>query len=101
MRGHVYRIEDPDYGTLHCLCVSTERGTDSPDSFLAVRVTVTRQPRDFPGWVRLGSGDPVPGYAATDDLDRVEYDELAEDLGEISMETQLGVNQALRRMLGL
>lgn len=101
IRAHVYRMQDPEYGTLHCLCISTERGYLNPDSFLAVRVAVTRDRHDFPGWIRMSAGDPVTGYAATDDLDRVDYDELAEDLGQITMETEYKVKQAIRRMLDL
>lgn len=100
-RGHVYRIQDPDYGTLHCLCVSAGRGYTNPDSFQAVRIAVTRERHEFPGWIRMNSGDPIPGYAATDDLDRIDYDELAEDLGEVTMETMDAVRRALRRELEL
>lgn len=95
--GHAYRIQDPDYGTLFCLCVSTSRGYMQPDSFLAVRIAVTRDRHDFPGWIRMDSGAPMTGYVATDDLDRVEYTELAEDLGEVGFDTVRDVIRTIKR----
>lgn len=99
-RGHVYRMDDPSYGTLFCLSVSVPR-LELDDTCTAVRVSVTSERRDFPGWVRLGSGDPGFGYVVTQDIDRVDYEELAEDLGELSMETMLKVERALKTVLGL
>jgi mRNA interferase MazF len=92
---------DQEYGTLHCLVISTLPAHDTDDSALAVRITMTTKAHSFPGWVRLSSGDPVGGYAVTHDLDRVDPDELKEDLGEISLDTLVKVRQALKHMLGL
>ena len=101
IRGHIYRMYDPDYGTLHCLVISSEQVHGTEGSSLALRVTVTSQRYNFPYWVRLSSGDPCPGYAIAYDLDRVDHDELKEDLGELSAPTMLLVDQALRRHLSL
>jgi mRNA-degrading endonuclease toxin of MazEF toxin-antitoxin module len=100
-RGHVYRMNDPEYGTLYCLAVSVMGAYEDDDSILAVRVTVTSQAHRFPGWVRMSSGDPCTGYVVTHDLDRVDIDELATDCGPLSVETMLDVEKALRRMLGI
>jgi mRNA-degrading endonuclease toxin of MazEF toxin-antitoxin module len=90
-----------DYGTLHCLLVSTVPVCEGDMSCLAVRVSVTREPRRFPYWVRLGSGDPGFGYVVVHDLDRVEAEELKEDLGELSTESMFEVERALKSILGL
>lgn len=100
-RGNVYRMEDPEYGRLHCLAIAVQSVPGMGDSFLALRVTVTGQRLDFPGWVRLTSGDPCAGYAVVHDVDRVDLDELTEDLGPLSPVTLLAVEQQLKRMLGL
>lgn len=100
IRGHVFRMSDPEYGTLYCLPLSTPYA-ELRDSCLAVRVSVTHQRRDFPGWVRLGSGDPAFGYVVTQDIDGVDDDELKEDLGPLSAETMLNVERMVRRVLGL
>jgi mRNA-degrading endonuclease toxin of MazEF toxin-antitoxin module len=101
IRSHIYRMKDPEYGTLFCLCITTEHGLFNPDTFKAARVTITREIHDFPGWVRLTSGDPVSGYVDTHDFESVEYDELIEDLGEVCPETDLQVRRTLRRTLWL
>lgn len=98
-RGHVYRMFDQDYGTLHCLVISTLPAYDTDDSCLAVRITVTGTVHHFPGWVRLSSGDPVGGYAVTHDLDRADPEEMKEDLGPLSMDSMVKVEQALKRMM--
>lgn len=103
-RGHVYRMEDPDYGTLHCLAVAIPPAELNDDAFLALRVTVTRNHRlNFPNWVRMRSGDPTAGYVAVTipDLDHVACDELTEDLGPLSLETMVEVEKALKTVLGL
>lgn len=100
VRGHIYRMHDPEYGTLFCLVVSVAR-EELGDTCIAVRVSVTKERRAFPGWVRLGSGDPAFGYVITQDIDRADHEELKEDLGEVSMETMADVGRALKRMLGL
>jgi mRNA-degrading endonuclease toxin of MazEF toxin-antitoxin module len=91
---------DPEYGTLFCLIVSGTQ-VDLDNTCIAVRATGSTGRHDFPGWVRFGAGDPVAGYAVVHDLDRVDFDELKEDLGEVSQETMQNVNRALRRLLGL
>lgn len=100
VRGHVYRMHDEEYGTLFCLVLSSSYA-QLEDTCIAVRVTVTNELREFPGWVRLGSGDPAFGYVVTQDIDRVDHEELKEELGELSLETMGRVERALKRVLGL
>lgn len=101
IRGHVYRMHDPEYGTLFCLIITTEPSHLYPESCVAARVTVTPERRYFPLWVRLGPGDPTSGYVAVDDFDRVDYEELKEDIGEVTFETMTEVCKTLKRYLGL
>lgn len=101
VRGHVYRIQDDKYGKLHCLVISTVPAFEADSSCLAVRVSVTHKRHDFPGWIRLASGDPGFGYVITHDLDRVALEELQEDLGPLSLTTMYAVEHALKRMLGM
>lgn len=100
-RGHIYRMEDPEYGRLHCLAIAVQSVPGLEGSFLAVRVTLMPRRVDFSGWVRLSSGDPCGGYIVVHDLDRVEICELADDLGMISMPTLNAVERSLKWMLGL
>ncbi len=93
-------MHDEEYGTLFCLAMSTAYA-QLHESFLAVRVSVTREARDFPGWVRLHAGDPDFGYVVAHDIDRVDRDELKEDLGPLSVGTMLGVEDVVKRVLGL
>lgn len=99
-RGHLYRMHDEEYGTLFCLAVSSPFA-QLWGSFLATRVSITQETRDFPGWVRLHAGDPAFGYVVAHDVDRVDDDELKEDLGPLSAGTMLSVEHVLRRVLGL
>lgn len=100
-RGHVYRMKDPEYGTLHCLVVSTVTAGHEDRSCIAVRVAMTADRHLFPFWVRLSSGDPGCGYVDVTDLDRVDAGELVDDLGEVTDRTWHEVQQSLKRMLGL
>lgn len=100
-RGHVYRMSDPEYGTLHCLVISIASSYQGDESVLAVRVTVTGQIHRFPGWVRMTSGDPCAGYVVVGDLDRVDCEEFSQDLGPLSATTLFETEQALKKMLGL
>lgn len=100
-RGHVYRMEDPEYGRLHCLAIAVQEFPGMENSFQAIRVTVTGQRHDFPLWIRMHSGDPCAGYVVVHDLDRVDTDELTDDCGPLSSETLFSVEQALKKMLRL
>jgi mRNA-degrading endonuclease toxin of MazEF toxin-antitoxin module len=100
-RGHVYRMQGYASGPLHCLAIATSPVHPGDESFLAVRVSVTGQQLHFPYWVRLRSGDPCGGYVVVHDLDRVDLDELTEDLGPLSFESMFEVEKALKGMLGL
>lgn len=93
-------MHDEEYGTLFCLALSTVYA-QLHGSFLAVRVSVTQENRYFPGWVRLCAGDPAFGYVVAHDIDRVDHDELKEDLGPLSPGTMLGVEHVVKRVLGL
>lgn len=101
VRGHVYRMIDDEYGILHCLIVSVFPAFETDSSCLAARVTMTPRRHDFPGWVRMMSGDPGRGYVVTHDLDRVDIGELKDDRGALSADTMFQVERALKRMLGL
>jgi mRNA-degrading endonuclease toxin of MazEF toxin-antitoxin module len=94
-------MEGPEYGRLHCLAIAVQSVPGMENSFRALRVTVTGQRHDFPGWVRLTSGDPCAGYVVVHDIDRVDTDELNEELGPLSPVTMLAVEQQIKRMLGL
>lgn len=99
-RGNLYRLHDPEYGTFYCLAISAPYA-EMDGGCIAVRVSLTNEHRDFPGWVRLGTGDPAFGYVVTPDIDRVDHDELKEDLGPLSLGTMVQVDQALKKVLGL
>lgn len=99
--GHVYRLRDVGFGTLHCLAVDTKPAPDLEDSFGALRVTLATQRHSFPDWVRFTSGDPCPGYAVVYDYERVGTEEIKENLGALSLDTWIEVRVALKRRLGL
>lgn len=99
--GHIYRLEDPEYGRLHCLAVFVKEFPGLEKSFEALRVTVTSQRLDFPHWKRLSSGDPCTGYVVLYHRERVDHEEIAEDLGPLSMESWVDVRTSLRRLWGL
>jgi mRNA-degrading endonuclease toxin of MazEF toxin-antitoxin module len=94
-------MQDPEYGRLHCLAIGTSPVHPGDTSILAIRVTVTGQQLHSPYWVRLRSGDPCGGYVVVHDLDRVDLDELTEDLGPLSFESMFEVEKALKGTLGL
>ena len=100
VRGHIYRMDSED-GRLYCMVIAVHPAYEGDSSFVAVRVSVTNQHRSFPGWVRLTSGDPATGYVIVQDLDRVDLEELTDDLGKVSMSTMFEVEKALRTYLGL
>jgi mRNA-degrading endonuclease toxin of MazEF toxin-antitoxin module len=100
VRGHIYRM-DGEYGRLHCMALATHPVYEGDKSFIALRVAVTSKHHSFPGWVRMNSGDPVNGYIVVQDLDRVDREELADDLGKLSIATMFEVEKALRAHLGL
>jgi mRNA-degrading endonuclease toxin of MazEF toxin-antitoxin module len=101
-RGHIYRIvAEPDI-TLLGLVVSADFVHTGEDSCVIVLVSRDRDaPSGLPRWVRLTSGDPLSGHIVCHEINTVAQDDLQDDLGSISLETQLKVNQALKRMLGL
>ena len=49
----------------------------------------------------MSSGDPASGYIVVQDIDRVDREELTEDLGALSMSTMFEVEKALKAWLGL
>lgn len=84
------------------LVVSGNIHNEQEEDYAAVLVTADHDaPAGLPSWVRLNAGDPAFGYAVCSYVNMVHKDELREDLGEITMETQLGVDRAIRRMFAL
>lgn len=100
--GHVYRIiADSDISLLG-LVVSADFVNTTEESCNIVLVSRDRNvPSALPRWVRLSSGDPTAGHVVCHDINTVAQVYLKEDLGPITLETQLRVNQALKRTLGL
>lgn len=101
-RGHIYRIvAEPDISLLG-LVVSTDFVNTDEESCVVVLVSRDRgAPSGLPRWVRLGSGDPLSGHAVCHEISTVGQTYLKDDLGPIALETQVKVNQALTRTLGL
>lgn len=100
VRGHVYRMND-EQAPLYCMAIAVLPAQADDPGFYGLRVTVTSARHDFPGWVRLNSGDPVGGYVCCHDLSWVELEELDQDLGPVSMETMLEIEKAVRRLFGM
>lgn len=103
-RGHVYRvmIGPTAESAILCLVVSSNAHNAQESKYACVLVTSERNaPAGLPSWVRLASGDPAFGHIVCSHIDMIFPEELKEDLGSVSMETELKVNQALKRMLGL
>lgn len=100
--GHIYRITaEPDISLLG-LIVSVDPVNTTEESCNVVLVSRDRNvPSGLPRWVRMVSGDPTAGHIVCHDINTVAQDYLTEDLGSITLETQLKVNQALKRTLGL
>ncbi len=97
LRGHLYQMYGPEYGTLHCLVIGAFAGYDH---CTVMRVSVTRERHSFPFWVRLQSGDPAFGYVVCHEIYSVGLDELKEDLGELCAETRNEVKRARDLYLG-
>lgn len=100
--GHIYRIfAEPDI-TLLGLVISTGFVNTAEDSCVMVLVTRDRNaPAGLPRWVRMSSGDPTAGYIVCHDINTVAQMYLKEDLGPITLDTHLKVNEALKRTLGI
>jgi mRNA interferase MazF len=75
LRGQVYRA-NLGFGAKPWLVVSNNDRNRALSGLLAVRITTTERHADFPTWVRLDNGDPLVGYANTDDLQQLHCDEL-------------------------
>lgn len=100
-RGHVYRIAfEPDVVVLG-LVVSSDRINGAHTDYATVQITGSKLHEDTFGAVRLRSGDPAFGHVVCRDIGMVHQSELKEDLGQLSMETQVAVDKALKTVLGL
>lgn len=100
--GHIYRIiAEPDISLLG-LVISADSVNTVEDSCNIALVSRDRNvPSGLPRWVRLVSGDPTAGHVVCHDINTVAQAYLTEDLGPVTLETQLKVNQVLKRNLAL
>lgn len=98
--AHVYRICLDGDVTVLGIIVSNDRLNSTYDEYITAQVTTSKDHDGTAGSVRLKSGDPAFGYIICRDIGMVERDELREDLGPVSLETQLEMEKALRHVLG-
>jgi mRNA-degrading endonuclease toxin of MazEF toxin-antitoxin module len=100
--GHIYRILlEPDISLLG-LVISMDTANAVEDTCNVVLVSRDRNvPTGLPRWVRMVSGDPTAGHIVCHDINTVTQVYLKEDLGPITLETQLRVNQVIKRTLGV
>ena len=82
------------------IVVSNNRLNDTYDEFITAQVATSKEHDGTAGSVRLKSGDPAFGYIICRDIGMVALDELKEDLGPVSLETQVEMERALRQVLG-
>lgn len=98
--GHVYRIRlDPETVVLGVI-VSGNRLNAAFDTYITAQVATSKEHDGTIGAVRLNSGDPVFGYIICRDIGMVHDEELVEDLGPVSLETQTEMERTLRSVLG-
>lgn len=101
-RGHICRVAVAQQSTTLVLVVSMNAANTRRRRYITAAVSAERgAPDGMPDWVRLGSGDPVFGHIVCGELGMVRQDQIIEDLGEISLDTTVRVNQALKRVQGL
>lgn len=102
-RGHIYRIlRDPDSEiALLGLVVSTNAQNSQHDKCVVVQVIGRKDVPSLPSFVPLRSGDPAFGHVVVRHVGRATRSELKEDLGALSLDTMLRVEQVLRLVLGL
>lgn len=100
-RGHVYRAVIQPEATMLCLVVTNNAHNMRDEFATSALITADRDVPDLPDWVRLNAGDPAFGHIVCSHIGPMHRSELVEDLGEVSMETMLAVNSALKRLLGL
>ncbi len=102
-RGHIYRIitDFPEISLLG-LVVSVDFANTAEDTCNVVLVSRDRNvPTGLPRWVRMVSGDPTAGHVVCHDINTVAQVYLKEDLGPVTLETQIKVNQIIKRTLGV
>ena len=97
----MYRIDLEGDAILLGLVVSNNRHNEQYPQHHVVQISASKLHEGTAGAVRLGSGDPAFGYVICRDILMVRREELKEDLGELSTETLLAVERALRMVLGL
>lgn len=101
-RGHIYRVAFDTKTTVLGLVVSADWLNSQSNDYATVQVTsASTDQTGLPGSVRLNSGDPTSGWVVCRDIGMVHLDELTEDIGPISLDTEIQVNHALKRVLGL
>lgn len=101
-RGHIYRVTFDTGTTVLGLVVSADWLNIQSTDYATVQVTsASADQTGLPGSIRLGSGDPLSGWVVCRDIGMVHLDELTEDLGPVSLDTEIRVNHALKRILAL
>lgn len=101
-RGHIYRVARQNHTPILVLVTSINPANARRRRYITAAVSAERNaPDGMPDWVRLSSGDPVFGHVLCGELGMIRQDQIIEDLGEISLETTVKINQALKRTLGL
>lgn len=98
--AHIYRVCLDQDVTVLGIVVSNDRLNDTYDEFITAQVATSKEHDGTAGSVRLKSGDPAFGYIICRDIGMVALDELKEDLGPVSLETQVEMERALRQVLG-
>lgn len=99
--GHIYRVRLEQDVTVLGIIVSNNRLNATYDEYITAQVAGSKEHDGTAGSVRLKSGDPAFGYIICRDIGMVLHEELEEDLGAVSLETQVEVERALRQVLGL
>lgn len=98
--GHIYRLCLDQDVTVLGIIVSNDRLNALYDEYITAQVATSKEHDGTAGAVRLNPGDPAFGYIICRDIGMVLQEELKEDLGPVSLETRVEMEQALRRVLG-
>ncbi|MBO3745936.1 type II toxin-antitoxin system PemK/MazF family toxin [Streptosporangiaceae bacterium NEAU-GS5] len=101
IRGHVYAVDlSKEQGSRPYLIISNNTRNRALPSLLAVRVTTSPQ-QPLPSVVELSEDDPMTGRALCDDIVTLFRKDLQQDLGGLSLQTMMRINEGLRHALSL
>ncbi len=101
-RGHIYRVVIGTGPAMLCLVISANPHNARQEDYIVAMVTADRNvPAGLPSWVPLRAGDPAFGHVVVSRVGMVLSSEPKEDLGALSQETMLRVDNAARLTLGL